>query len=172
LQRLNALHEESDRLRTQRASLAAALLNVEGKPLGIPFLQHVGVESVRYTPGDTVLRLMVVDHLENSFHRVHGGVTMTLLDVAMAMAARSVLNSHLEVTAASETRGVVTVEMKANFLAPGTGALFARGRCLQRGASLLFCEGEVFGVDGSLIATSSGTFKAIRRSEVHPPHAV
>ncbi|MFM7254230.1 MAG: PaaI family thioesterase [Betaproteobacteria bacterium] len=170
--RLNALQEESERLRLQRASLASALLGVEGTPLGIPFLQHLGVESVRYTPGDAIVRLVVVDYLENSFQMVHGGVTMTLLDVGMAMAARSVLNSHLEVSAASETHGVVTVEMKASFLAPGTGTMLARGRCLQRGASLLFCEGEVFGANGGLIATSSGTFKAIRRREVHAPHAV
>jgi len=172
LKRLNALPQESERLRTQRASLALALLGVEGEPLGIPFLQYLGVERVRCMPGDAILRLVVVDHLENSFHRVHGGVTMTLLDVGMAVAARSVLNTQIEVPAASETHGVVTVEMKASFLAPGTGTLFARGRCLQRGASLLFCEGEVFGADGSLIATSSGTFKAIRRREAHPTRTV
>ncbi|MEY3708271.1 MAG: hypothetical protein RL585_2828, partial [Pseudomonadota bacterium] len=33
------------------------------------------------------------------------------------------------------------------------------------GASLLFCEGELFDLKGHLVATASGTFKAIRRKE-------
>jgi len=158
-----------DSPRTQRAALVAAYREAPGTLLSIPFLRHLGVESVRYAPGEALLRLGIAAHLENSFQMVHGGVTMTLLDVCMAMAARSLLNTHLEASAAGETHGVVTVEMKASFLAPGTGLLFAHGHCVHRGASLLFCEGEACDADGALVATSSGTFKAVRRRATHAP---
>ena len=151
----------------ERAALAQSLIEAPGTLLTIPFLRYLGVQSVRYRPGDAVLRLPVEDHLENSFDMVHGGVSMTLLDVCMAMAARSVINESLAVSAIGESHGVITIEMKTSFLAPGTGTLFARGHCLQKGASLLFCEGQLFDLQGVLVATASGTFKSIRRKEAH-----
>ena len=147
-----------------RQALATSLASAPGTLLTIPFLRFLGVESVRYLPGDAVLRLAIEPHLQNSFDRVHGGVSMTLLDVCMAMAARSLINESLAVSAQGESHGVVTIEMKTSFLAPGVGTLFARGACLQKGASLLFCEGQLFDLRGGLVAKASGTFKAIRRS--------
>ena len=114
---VNRLHV----LTAQRAALAHELASAPGTLLTIPFLRHLGVQSVRYVPGDAVLRLPIEAHLENSFDMVHGGVTMTLLDVCMAMAARSVINESLAVSASSESHGVVTIEMKTSFLAPEIG---------------------------------------------------
>ena len=160
------LGEAHERLRKDRAALAEDLLRAPGILLSIPFLRHLGVESVRYAPGVAMLRLVLAPHLENSFGMVHGGVSMTLLDVGMAMAARSLINTALDVSAASENYGVVTVEMKASFLAPGTGILLARGHCLQIGAQLIFCEAELFGAEGALVAKASGTFKPVRRRAI------
>ena len=166
----SGLNLEAD-ARARRIALAQALKSVPGTLLSIPFLRHLGVQSVRYIPGDAVLRLPVEAHLQNSFDMVHGGVTMTMLDVCMAMAARSVMNESLAVSAEGESQGVVTIEMKTSFLAPGTGTLFARGACLQKGASLLFCEGQLFDLEGALVAIASGTFKAIRKKEVQQAKA-
>jgi uncharacterized protein (TIGR00369 family) len=53
----------------------------------------------------------------------HGGALMTLLDVAMATAARS----------ANPDMGVVTIEMKTSFMQPApSGPLVARGRLMHR----------------------------------------
>ena len=46
----------------------------------------------------------------NTWSIAHGGVTMTLADIALAMAARSLTDDGI---------GVVTVEMKVNFMQPG-----------------------------------------------------
>jgi len=43
----------------------------------------------------------------NSWHVAHGGVVMTLLDVVMSMAGRSL---------DAEARGGVTIEMKTSFM--------------------------------------------------------
>ena len=52
----------------------------------------------------------------NTWSIAHGGVTMTLSDIALAMAARSLTDDGV---------GVVTVEMKVNFMQPGRGELRA-----------------------------------------------
>src|SRR5215472_12138292 len=71
--------------------------------------------------------------LMNSWDSAHGGVLMTLLDIAMAVAARS---------ADPQALGAITVEMKTTFIGPSRGTLVAEGVCLHSGNSVSFCEGE------------------------------
>ncbi|UVE18696.1 PaaI family thioesterase [Pseudomonas sp. LS44] len=97
------------------------------------------------------------DHL-NGWDNTHGGVIMTLLDVAMALNA-----SRID----EEKRGCVTVEMKSNFLRPGGNigeVLEAIGSVRHKTYSLAFCEAEVRNGKGELIATASGTFKYINKA--------
>jgi uncharacterized protein (TIGR00369 family) len=93
----------------------------------------------------------------------HGGVTMTLLDVTMAHAARSA-----DVSAAAPPgtlgRGVITVEMKTTFMRPGVGRLIARGRVLSRTITLAFCEASLFDEAGVLVAHATGSFKYLTRT--------
>jgi uncharacterized protein (TIGR00369 family) len=103
---------------------------------------------------------MVVDVREdlcNSWSVAHGGVTMTLLDVAMAHAARRSDGRPI-----AESPGGVTVEMKTTFMRPGTGRLRGRGTLLHRTASMAFCEASVFDADDQLIAHATGTFKFLK----------
>jgi uncharacterized protein (TIGR00369 family) len=123
----------------------------------IPFVEHLGFELLRFEGGDAEIALTLRDELTNSWGVVHGGVTMTLLDVVMAHAARS------PDTAGGEAKpGVVTVEMKTSFLKPGLGRLLASGQILQRTASLAFCQGSVFNEQDELIAHATGTFKYMK----------
>ena len=61
------------------------------KALGrkIPFATHLGIQLVENGNGRTVLMLEVRPELMNRFEVAHGGVVMTLLDVAMAIATHS-----------------------------------------------------------------------------------
>jgi uncharacterized protein (TIGR00369 family) len=123
----------------------------------IPFVEHLRFELVRCDGGHARIDLRLRDELTNSLAVAHGGVLMTLLDVAMAHAARS------PDQAGSEPRpGVVTVEMKTTFTRPGEGRLSALGRVLHRASSLVFCEGSVHDESGALVAHSTGTFKHLR----------
>ena len=123
----------------------------------IPFVEHLGFELVRFEAGEAEIALELRDELCNSWSVAHGGVTMTLLDVVMAHAARSPHQPGHD-----SSPGVVTVEMKTSFLRPGLGRLVARGRLLHRTASLAFCEGSVLDGEGQLAAHASGTFKYLR----------
>ncbi|MEP7056855.1 MAG: PaaI family thioesterase [Caldimonas sp.] len=123
----------------------------------IPFVDTLGFELIRFEGGESEIAVALRDELTNSWSVAHGGVTMTLLDVAMAHAARSPGQAGQP-----ETRGVVTIEMKTTFMRPGVGRLVGKGKLLHRTASLAFCEGSVFDPDGALVAHSTGTFKYLK----------
>lgn len=128
----------------------------DGFPIPIPFVETLGVRCVHMGGGVSEIVMPIEPQHQNGWDMAHGGVLMTLLDVAMAMACRS--------ADPDEGRGVVTVEMKTTFMAPGRGRLTARGDCVHRTTSLAFCEAEVVDADGTLVARSSGTFKYIKRT--------
>jgi acyl-CoA thioesterase len=125
----------------------------------IPFLQDLGVEFLHMADGEAQIALNLQPRHMNSWRVTHGGVTMTLLDVAMSLAGRS-LNP--------DARAGVTVEMKTSFLQPGGtpgGRIVAKGKAFHRSTTMCFCEGEVWNGD-KLVAKAMGTFKYLRRLDV------
>lgn len=123
----------------------------------IPFVEMLGLKLQRFEPGVAEVLMPMRDELTNSWSVMHGGATMTLLDVAMAHAARSPHEGSTE-----PQPGVVTVEMKTSFMRPGVGDVLARGTLLHRTASMAFCEGSVFDPKGQLVAHATATFKFMR----------
>ncbi|CAG4916118.1 PaaI family thioesterase [Paraburkholderia gardini] len=122
-----------------------------------PFVDHLGAKLVSAVDGVSEVVLPLQPQLLNTWDVAHGGVTMTLADVALAMAARSV---------AGDGVGVVTVEMKVNFMQPGRGELRATGRVLHRSTTMAYCEGEIRDTEGHFVAKALGTFKYMRRLAV------
>ncbi|MDE2629244.1 MAG: PaaI family thioesterase [Burkholderiales bacterium] len=123
----------------------------------IPFVEMLGLELISFEAGQAQIALNLRDELTNSWSVVHGGVTMTLLDVVMAHAARSPNQPGV-----AESPGVVTVEMKTSFMRPGIGRLLGKGRLVHRTASMAFCEGSVFDEAGVIVAQATGTFKYLK----------
>lgn len=122
-------------------------------PLRIPFVEQLGLELHACAGGASELRVDLKEAHLNSWEVAHGGVLMTMLDVAMATAARSL---HLD------GPGVATVEMKTSFMRPAEGELRALGKLLHRTSTLAFCEASVFDGEGHLCAHATGTFKYVR----------
>lgn len=123
----------------------------------IPFVDLIGMELVACEAGAAEIALTLREDLTNSWSVAHGGVTMTLLDVVMAHAARSPNQpGH------PESPGVVTIEMKTSFLRAGLGRLTAHGKLLHRSAAMAFTEGSVFDEKGELVAHATGTFKYMK----------
>jgi acyl-CoA thioesterase len=118
----------------------------------IPFVKDLGIEFISAENGHAVLALDLTPRHLNSWNVAHGGVLMTLLDVAMAVAGRS-----LDPAAG----GGVTVEMKTNFLQPANAGtrLLASGHAYHRSSAMAFCDGEVRDTEERLIAKAMGTFK-------------
>jgi uncharacterized protein (TIGR00369 family) len=123
----------------------------------IPFVEELGLELWRFEGGQSELRMDLAEAHQNSFAVAHGGVLMTMLDVAMAHAARSV---HARMPGADH--GVVTIEMKTSFVRPAEGRLRCEGRLLHRTTTLAFCEGSLYDAADHLCAHATGTFKYLR----------
>ena len=125
-------------------------------PNEIPFLTDMGVEFLSMENGEAMLALHLQPRHMNSWHVTHGGVTMTLLDVVMSMAGRSLY---------PDAQAGVTVDMNTSFLQPGGVAgsrLIAKGKAYHRSTTMCFCEGEVWHGD-NLVARAMGTFKYLKR---------
>ncbi len=119
----------------------------------IPFARLLGFELTHFEGGESALRYLPLPEHLNTFDVAHGGACMTLLDVAMAAAARSQTPDF----------GVVTIEMKTSFMRPSVGPLVARGRLLHRSATLAFVEAKIFDAQEQLCAHASGTFKYVKK---------
>ena len=125
----------------------------------IPFVHHLGFELMLFEGGASQIDYTPLPEHLNSFHVTHGGALMTLQDVVMATAARSV----------EQDMGVVTIEMKTSFMrpAPGDGSkLTARGRLIHRTATMAFTEGSVYDDQGRICSHATGTFKYVKRLAV------
>ncbi|MDP9087508.1 MAG: PaaI family thioesterase [Pseudomonadota bacterium] len=123
--------------------------------LNVPFIKELGVEFISASGGRSVVALNLEPWHLNSWSVAHGGVLMSLLDVAMAVAGRSLMES---------AGGGVTVEMKTSFLQPAKAGsrLMVSGYAFYRSTTMAFCEGEVRDTHDRLIAKSMGTFKYLK----------
>lgn len=127
-------------------------------PMEIPFLHDLGVEFLSMADGEAQIALNLLPRHMNSWHVAHGGVTMTLLDVVMSLAGRSLDPG---------AKGGVTIEMKTSFLQPGGAPgsrIVAKGKAFHRSTTMCFCEGEVWNGD-KLVAKAMGTFKYLKRKD-------
>ena len=124
----------------------------------IPFVDHLGFGLKVCADGRSELAFDPRPEHLNSFAVVHGGALMTLLDVTMAIAARSL----------DKTMGAVTIEMKTTFMQPARGPILARGHLMHRTATLAFTEATVFDDTGRACAHATGTFKFVKRLPTGP----
>jgi uncharacterized protein (TIGR00369 family) len=128
-------------------------------PTEIPFLSELGVEFLGMASGRAQIALNLEPRHMNSWQVTHGGVVMTLLDVVMSLAGRSL---------DPQSRAGVTVEMKTSFLQPaGTPGtrIVATGHAFHRSTTMCFCEAELH--DGErLLAKAMGTFKYLKRLDI------
>ena len=127
----------------------------------IPFVRHLGFELVQFEGGHSEIHYELKPEHLNSFAVAHGGASMTLLDVVMAHAARSV----------DKGRGVVTIEMKTTFMQPARGKLSGKGRLMHRTATMAFTEGTIYDSEGRACAHATGTFKYVNRLPTGPNSA-
>jgi acyl-CoA thioesterase len=123
-----------------------------------PYMDQMGIHI--YVDANSECRMMLKlerRHL-NAALNTHGGVILTLLDVAMAASSRLRDASH---------RNCVTLEMKTSFLRSGGNegeVIEARGIVRHVTKSLAFCDGELRNEKEELLATASGTFKFLSQT--------
>lgn len=121
-----------------------------------PFIEWMGVTLVSAKAGQVRLQVVQKPDLNNRRGVIHGGVLATLLDSAMARAART-MEEGLELGG--------TVDLHVQFMAPAAGTLTATGFVDSQSRSLAFCRGEVRDTGGVLVATAIATMR-LRRAGV------
>src|SRR4051812_20410306 len=123
----------------------------------IPFIQHLRIQTDELGKGTARLSVPVESHLMNSMGNVHGGVIMSLLDVALCTAAR---------TLHPESIGVITINLSTSFIGGGSGAkLLCDARVMKDGKSMSFVEAEAKNADGSLVAKAVATVRVLKKEK-------
>ena len=121
--------------------------------LEIPYLDFLQLEPVLCENDRAVTRLRLRNELLNSRGHIHGGALMSILDFTLSAAGRA--NDPLGI-------GMATIDMHTSCIEPATTDLTIEARCIRRGASIAFCEGEILDATGKFIAKASAAFKVLK----------
>ena len=117
----------------------------------IPFVAHLGLTTEALGEGTARLSMPLPEHFTNSLGTAHGGVILSLLDVALCTAAR---------TLHPDSIGVITIDLSVSFIGGASGArLAAEARVLKDARSMSFVEAEAKNADGSLVAKAIATVR-------------
>ena len=133
---------------------AATQLANLGEELNVPFLKLLGVRLLTAEMGKGGILLALKPEHTNTWDVAHGGVLLTLMDVAMAVAARS---------SDPGDRSVVTIELKNNFMQAAVGVLRVKADTVRRTATMAFCEAKLYNDQGEICCMATGTFQFIKR---------
>ncbi len=133
---------------------ATTRLSNLGEELDVPFLKLLGVRCISSELGKGEIVLAIKPEHTNTWEVAHGGVLLTLMDVAMAVAARS---------GDPADRSVVTIELKTNFMQAANGILRVKADTVHRTPTMAFCEAKLYDDQGNTCCMATGTFKYLKR---------
>ena len=137
-------------VKSSRPPSEETLARIHESFMGSPFNRHLGVEFGEYHGDGVTLLLRVEPRHQNGAGVVHGGVMLTLADVALSFAIARTVGSRC-----------TTAEIKINYLRPVTdGILAARSRILRVGRKLVVARAEVR-CGGKRVAEVLATFAVL-----------
>jgi uncharacterized protein (TIGR00369 family) len=117
----------------------------------------IGATLLKVAPGEVEVLMPYREHLTQQHGFLHGGIVTALLDLACGYAALTLM---------PKGAGVLAVEFKVNFLAPGEGESFvARGRGLKPRRSIAVSAGDFYclrGGEEKLGATMLATMMVVK----------
>ena len=128
-----------------------------------PTSEHLGLEllAVNREAGIVEMAFNATDKLCNKWGGIQGGNIAAMLDDAMAFA----IGLNLDWGQISPT-----LEIKVSMLAPARPSrILAVGRVLRRGRSVGFVEGELYDLEGRLLAVGSSTANFVTLKKTRTP---
>jgi uncharacterized protein (TIGR00369 family) len=137
---------------SDQAHPAATLQQVESTLTG--FFQDLGCRLRAYGPDCVVVELLLQPrHLNNASH-LHGGVTATLLDVAMGLCGTWVEEPE-------QRRVATTLSMNVNFSAPAPvgSRIRAVAVCRSAGHKVFMASCDLLDEEDRLLAFGEGVYK-------------
>lgn len=119
----------------------------------LPFAKMIGMRLVDLQPDVAVLEIEMRDDLRHPGGILHGGVTATLIDTAMAYAVRTRL---------APTAATATIDLTVHYLRPHINGKFAcTARVVRAGKRIFTVSAEVHNEEGVLIATAISTYTRV-----------
>jgi uncharacterized protein (TIGR00369 family) len=112
------------------------------------------IDSSRSAEDSATASFLADERHLNQGGTVHGGAIATLIDSAMGAAVFA---------GSQEDERPVTIEIKVNYLEPGTtGLVTARAKVRRRGSRFTVLEAEVV-QDDAVLAFATGSFTTVKR---------
>ena len=128
----------------ERRRFAADKLN------NLPFAQLIGMRLADIRPNEAVVEIEMRDDLRQPSGVLHGGVTATLIDTAMAFAVRTYL---------TDTEPTATIDLTVHYLRPHVdGKAICTARVVRPGKRIFTVSADVHNEEGKLIATGLSTY--------------
>lgn len=119
----------------------------------LPFAKLIGMKLVDLRPDEAVISIEMRDDLRQPSGILHGGVTATLIDTAMAFAVRTRLPVD-EATA--------TIDLTVHYLRPHiTGIFTCTAKVVRAGKRIFTVSADVHSEEGKLIATAISTYTRV-----------
>ncbi len=119
----------------------------------LPFAKLIGMKLVDFRPDEAAISIEMRDDLRQPSGVLHGGVTATLIDTAMAFAVRTRLAID-EATA--------TIDLTVHYLRPHiTGVFTCTAKVVRAGKRIFTVSAEVHNEEGKLIATAISTYTRV-----------
>lgn len=128
-------------------------MTAEVYPDTAPFTDLIGVRLLSSKQNEIKLQITQRDELNNRRGLIHGGVLATLLDSAMARAARTI-DAGMEL--------VGTVDLHIQYMQTAAGMVTVMGTVESATRNLAFCRGEIRDEADTLIASGTATIRLRR----------
>ncbi len=130
----------------EHRAMAASVLHT------LPFAKMIGMRLVDLQPDLAVLKIEMRDDLRHPGGILHGGVTATLIDTAMAYAVR---------TRVGPTDKTATIDLTVHYLRPHVDGTFTcTARVVRAGKRIFTVSADVHNEEG-LIATAISTYTRV-----------
>ena len=116
----------------------------------MPFARLIGMRMVDIRLDEATVSLEMRDDLRQPGGLLHGGVTATLIDTAMAFAVR---------TRVAEDEHTATIDLTIHYLRPHTeGRAVCTARVVRAGKRIFTVSAEMTNSEGKLTATAISTY--------------
>lgn len=139
--------EKRHEITAQQRSFAEKALH------GLPFAKLIGMKLVDLRPDEAVISIEMRDDLRQPSGVLHGGVTATLIDTAMAFAVRT----RLAIDDAT-----ATIDLTVHYLRPHiTGTFTCTAKVVRAGKRIFTVSADVVNDEGKHIATAVSTYTRV-----------
>ena len=119
----------------------------------LPFARMMGMQLVDLQVDEAVIRMEMRDELRQPSGVLHGGVTATLIDTAMAFAV---------ITRLAENEKASTIDLTVHYLRPHiSGTFTCTARVVRAGKRIFTVSADVVNDKEKLIATAVSTYTKV-----------